>query len=167
MYKRFRSHGPRHSTDHHLAAVRLLDRLQILIMHTCVHREQPIYSMDMVEHIIGEVDKMRDSIKEITEELCHLSGHHEVYMEAKKALCDLKGIFNYLREQLRKVIQEPNNPVTGAVTATNHNMHTHFERVRGVLSEACPRIRREYDELVNDMHRLGLISSEIKSTHVL
>ena len=169
MYRRLR--GPSHHDHHslmcgHRDVIRMLDRLQMLILHTCVHREQPIYSMDMVEHIIDEVDEMHEDIEEISEELCHFSDHIEAYMEAKKALCDMKGVLDDLHEKLHEIVSHPSTmPAPGAPTTMPSHMYA--DKVRNALNEACPRIRREYDDLVCDMHKLGLISKEIKSTHVL
>ena len=178
MYRRLGRHGHHEHASHqhhshagHCAVIRMLDRLQLLIVHTCAHRDQPIYSVDMVEHIIDEVDEMHDEVEEIAEELCHFADHIEAYMEAKKALCDLKGIFDDLHEKLHEglcgacVTTPPQMPANPSQLPSYPPMHA--EKIRNALMEACPRIRREYDDLVHDMHRLGLISKEIKSTHVL
>ena len=167
MYRRLvrHSHPEHHTHSHgHCDVIRMLDRLQMLILHTCVHREQPAYSMDMVEHIIDEVDEMHEDVEEIAEELCHFVDHIEAYMEAKKALSDLKGIYDDLHEKLHEIVcSSSTHPAPGAPTT----MPAVTEKVKHALNDACPRIRREYDDLVNDMHRLGLISKEVKATHVL
>ena len=70
-------------------------RLKTRLKHTCANVDRPIRSCDMdVEHEIGEIDEIMDSIEEIQEDLC------EMYSPKVGLRDDLNSLMDHILKHL-------------------------------------------------------------------
>ena len=159
LYRRPKDYGD------HKGLVKVLMMMKYNIMHTCVHEEEPICSVDCVKHIIEEVDEIHEELCDISEELPCLVGLHRghVLSHTEETLDYMAHILDSLHEELRHLKLPQTLPASTANVTIDPTIHHHH--IKQALHKACLHLKEEYKDLVEDMHKLYLISDSTR--HVL
>lgn len=133
-----------YSMEEYSTILKGLEMMHIMIMHTCVHKDQPVLSLDMAKHVLSEVQRMVAAIEDMPKELKGCI-HTHGYPKFKGALHNLKHVLHDLHTEIQEIL------------AKNQ---AGFEPVKAALTKSCPIIWREFEKLVDDLYDLELISKD-------
>ena len=145
MMKIIRRKRP-YSIEEYSTILKGLEMMHIIIIHTCVHKDQPVLSLDMAKHVLSEVQRIIGKVEDMPKDLKGCI-HTHGYPKFKAALHNLKYILYALHTEILEILSR-NQTAPG------------FDSVKAALTKSCPIIWQEFEKLVHNLYDMDLISKD-------